>query len=204
MCGGPDLRLRVGRGVYRDLSARQRGQFGEDAFRPRRTVDAMRREYLELRVAGLVRAARGDCRHFAVAGLAQQPPNVRTNRLGAGHVERACRIHKISLGVYVEENHLLHLAFRPAPRAVAGTPCLISILISVFQPLAAEPPCFAPTYHYTGPGMVAHRSISCAAQASWPVPASRAPELLAGRGEARRAGHHASQGRAMARLAKRS
>src|SRR5215468_3012953 len=120
MRGGPDLRLRVGGGVYSDLPARQRGQFGEDPFRPRRAVDAMWREYLELGVAGLVRAARGDCRHFAVAGLAQQPPDVRTYRLGAGHVERARRIHKISLGVYVEENHLLHLAFGPAPPAVAS------------------------------------------------------------------------------------
>src|SRR5262245_66022035 len=91
MRGGPDLRLRVGRGVYSDLPARQRGQFGEDAFRPRRTVDAMWWEYLELRVTRLVRAARGDCRHFAVAGLAQQPPDVRTYRLGAGHVEQIGR-----------------------------------------------------------------------------------------------------------------
>src|SRR5262245_55547710 len=107
MRGWPDLRLRVGRGVDSDLPARQRGQFGEDAFRPRRAVDAMWRKYLELRVARLVRATRGDCRHFAVAGLAQLPLDVQTYRLGAGHVERACRIHKISLGVYVEENHLL-------------------------------------------------------------------------------------------------
>src|SRR5262245_26078827 len=111
MGGAPDLRLRVGCGVYRDLPARGRGQFGEDAFSPRRAVDAMWWEYLELRVAGLVRAARGYCRHFAVAGLAQQPPDVLTYRLGAGHVERARRIHKISLGVYVKENHLFHLAF---------------------------------------------------------------------------------------------
>src|SRR5262245_10084435 len=113
MRGEPDLRLRVGRGVYRDLPARQRGQFGEDAFRPRRTVDAMWWEYLELRVARLVRAARGDCRHFAVARLAQQTLDVRKYRLGAGHVERARRINKISLGVDVEENHYLsHLRTR--------------------------------------------------------------------------------------------
>src|SRR5215475_1792576 len=89
MRGGPDLRPRVGRGVDRDLPARQRREIGVDAFRPRRAVDAVRWKYLELRVVRLVRAARGDGRHFLVAGLAQQPLDVRTYHLGVGHIKRA-------------------------------------------------------------------------------------------------------------------
>src|SRR5262249_39848003 len=106
MRGGPDLRLRGGRGVDRDLQSRQSGQVGEDAFRARRTVNAMRRKYLELRIVRLVRAARGDGRHFAVACGAQQSLEVRTYRLGVGHAERAGGVHEIPLGVNIKENHL--------------------------------------------------------------------------------------------------
>src|SRR5262245_47974386 len=53
-----------------------------------------------------MRAARGDGRYFAFACRAKQPLNIQTDPFSAGHVEGAVAVHKISLGVNVEKDHL--------------------------------------------------------------------------------------------------